>query len=762
MRRVIALTVAGGLILIPAAVAAAAGSPEPDAAAAGAATSASAAVSATADTGQSAEPPQGSEPAPRLLDQQLVVATLDPSGLPEQASVINRLVARDLPEQQILLPTSTTDVRYLNRSGLPTLANDGVVVDIGGPGQTSVMTQAVFGKPLPIALHAEYATTGQHAEAIDPAEVPGSSGELAIDYQVTNTSVEKQEISYSDSAGNLTRTTQPVFAPFAGVLQATLPSGVELLRAPGAIVNTDSDGRTQLLWNLVLYPPLGDYVQNAKILVRSSNMAIPAVTMQVTPVTSGQDPSAGFATELLKSSVDGNAKLAAGLDDIDEAAAKVAAGAAQLAAGMRKLKSGSAQLSDAMNGKLAPGARKLASGAAAVASGAALVAAGLGKLSGASGLPAAVSAAQQLADAVAQIADKVGAASDPPIPFPPDPNKITLVQAIRASMRGSEVARDGAAVIAAELLTLAAQVGSLGIQATTVAGQAQSAADTIDGVYTANCPGLGVSICASLDSARTNARAAQTGATGIATSAAAIAVSLGVQQVRETALSAGLGLLVRALDQIEDGLLQVSVALRSGNAASPGVYEGLVALVAGLEAAAQSATKLSDGADATADGSQQVAVGAADEAVGVALAAQATDVLDQSAGQLADGSDALADGSKQLRADGTSRMYAQVVDASKEPALASAYLEAADARASSALPYGPPEGAVGEIAYVYTLQPPPSSSRTNLAIVGLVAVFATGAAVLAIQRLRRTRSQPPGRPPADPAREPGSFWPFPS
>jgi hypothetical protein len=64
---------------------------------------------------------------------------------------------------------------------------------------------------------------------------------------------------------------------------------------------------------------------------------------------------------------------------------------------------------------------------------------------------------------------------------------------------------------------------------------------------------------------------------------------------------------------------------------------------------------------------------------------------------------AVASGARSLQEDGTAPAAEGVLDASAEPALADAWLTAASARAADALPYGPPTGAVGNVAYVLTL-----------------------------------------------------------
>lgn len=94
-------------------------------------------------------PVVAADPEAALVNEELVVAQVDASGLPVEATLYSRLVARDFPVGQVRDPSSTTDVTYIDRRGAPATDGDAVLVDIGGNGQTSVTTRATFDKPFP-------------------------------------------------------------------------------------------------------------------------------------------------------------------------------------------------------------------------------------------------------------------------------------------------------------------------------------------------------------------------------------------------------------------------------------------------------------------------------------------------------------------------------------------------------------------------------------------------------------------------------------
>lgn len=678
-----------------------------------------------------------------LLNDQLVVADLDTNGLPTKAQFINRLVSTNLPKQQINPTTATDDVRYVDRGGAPKLQGTGVLVEVGGPGMQTVTTQANFGEPLPVALHAEYVRNGQ---AVDPSTVTGASGKVTIKYTATNTVVKKEQISYKNAAGKKTSVEEPVFAPFAGALQVTIPPGAKLIDAPDAVSNTSQDGKTELLWNLLLSPPMGSYQQTVQLTMSADTIQLPALTMEVTPITTKQDPAGGFASTMIDKSVSGNTEMAAGLATLDSSAAKLASGAAKLATGLNEMSSGTKLLASGEK-KLARGAAsaevgsaELAVASAALSDGLVALASGLDEMAGASGLPAAVSNTGKLVTAVNEIASGVGPVSDCIASWPKNSSIPSAPPANMSLIKLACLAEDGAKVLtlgANGLVTLMEATADLiKGSSTSVYEQADAAADAAQSAFTAGgCPGP--AFCTDLQDAIDAATAAKTGAA---------AANTGLQLEIDGAqlLAGGLGVMTTALGYVADGLKEVSVALKSGNAKSPGVYEGLVQLQAGLEDAAAAAQKLSSGADDAETGSQKITTGQVGLTYGLdALTAGAVKSaagaakLNTSAQEAASGGSELASGASELQTAGTSQILAKVVDASAEPALAQAYFAAATKMADAATPYAPPNNAQGRVAYVYTMTPPEPKPAVDwpVVILCLLAVVALG--ILTSVRIRR-------------------------
>ena len=730
--------------------------------------------------------------SPGVMSQQVVFSELAPSGLPVTSQIVTRVITNDQPYGQVSIPTATNELHFVDRRGTPQVDGDNALVLMGGDGQSEVTLGASFQLPLPVAMHAEYAIDGV---AVDAGSVAGS-GQMTLTYTVTNTVVKDETITYADSSGKQMSQQQKVFAPFTGTLSATLPPGMAMVSTPAAVVNTDERGNTVVTWNLVLYPPLGNYQQTLSFTVASAELSVPAVAMQVAPVTQSQAPAVGFAAGLIDSSVTGNETLTSGLTELDTNALAVASGAAQLSDGLVQVASGTQTLSDTVSSQLLPGAQGVASGASQSATGSAQLATGiqssatgasqlasglselttglqqisdgLDTLAGPSGLPASVTASKSLATAVAKVADAVGspAGAGDCAGDPADLSKtMTLVELSNVTCAASDALQGVADSIAT---SLSGEVPVL-VGAATDAG---TAAATVGGVYQSACVDtstLSGPQCAALLSA-------QSSATDAKDAAASSATVVGTQAAKAAGVATGLTGLTRALTGMSEGLGAVSVALRSGSAASPGVYEGLTQLTAGLEAAVVAVTSLADAASTAADASAQLSTGADELATGLDAASEGSSQLARGDAQLATGaasvaegtgqvssgldqvntgaqeaataSEQLASGSASLESEGTATILQSVITSSEDPAFAQAYLNAVNSMVDAAAPYAAPQGGTTRVAYVSALTPPAGAGMKpqaqSWAMFGLIGIIVLALGTLAVRRVQRVS-------PVDPA-----------
>lgn len=647
--------------------------------------------------------PGMAKPEPQLVNEELVVATLDASGLPTDATLYSRVVARDYPRGEVRDPSSTTELGYVDRRGAPDTDGEAVLVTVGGAGETAVTTQAAFTKPLPIAVHAQYQ---QGPDVLPPADVEGIDGQVRIRYTVTNTTAKEEVIRYRDASGRWTVRKEPVFAPFVGTLIATLPAGVTLLEAPNAVRSTTPDGRTQLQWNLVLYPPMGNYQQDVEVLVSGDPVGIPSLSMQAVPVTGKQSPTLSFSTDLLSASVQGNEDLAGGLTDLNDATATLATGANRLTRGLSELGSGTSTLAQQVNAILVPGSQQLAQGALDVAKaqrraargandlakGQREAAKGANKLADAQAkaadgtrsayagaqsledaaarlsdgllslydglqellkpgaLPAARDSADQLSQAVLRIRDVIGSPNDPDIGFPPTQGS-TLIQAVRAAKKAAGVSAAGSQKVQSNLKDIAATLADLSQQAVAASTSAASAELKAASVYAQACgvaPVLDAATCATLQQAVADAGVARQATGDIAFGVGGQSGKVMEQAIATTAITASLAGMAAIFGYLDVALAGISGALVSGTTSPPGIYEGLQALTDGLTATINGLVALSNGAAQSTGGAQLIAQGTQDLSQGLDDLAAGTDELSQGSADLAQGSNDLAEGSEQL------------------------------------------------------------------------------------------------------------------
>ena len=738
-------------------------------------------------------PPAAVE-GPNLENDELVLATLEPSGLPTDAVLVSTVTARGGPPRVVDDPASTVNVTYLNRRGSPQIGAGVVHVQVGGDGATTAVTEATFDKPLPVALHAEYRIDG---EVVAPTDVLGAAGDMTVTYTVTNTTAEQTEVRYTDGSGEQRSAQVPVFIPFAGTLDVLLPRGQDVVEAVGAVRSADAQGRTLLRYPVLLAPPIGDVQATAVVRVRTSDAATPLTTLDVVPETSETDPATGFSASALVGAVEGNTELAEGLGELGEKTTVLAEGAEVVANGSDDLASGTAVLADQVGGALLAGSEaldrgaaalvdgtgQLATGLAAVGSGADEVAlglvglssgldelaAGLRGLAADDGLPRAAAAASGLTTAAEQIADGVGSSDDGAWPPPalvadrlpdlpdvdldtldpaslgdltveelaalvsslvPDPDTVdawgadvpapTLVQSVRLLERATRLL----ALVSVALVDSVHEQSSALADAGTSSAAAAAGAAALSTQVCGPAPTLTPEQCATLGAVAEQSRAA-TAATARAAKAAA------VQKTLAAGLAAGLTGLDAALGLVEDAVLDLSTALRSGDVDDPGLVEGLDlleqglaetlsavdlllagadaagegsdALAAGADALSAALDDAADGAGALAQGVGDLAFGTSEQADGVAALASGADGLAAGARAAATGSAQVADGLQELGDEGIDAVEQAVRDAVDEPALAAAWLDATDRRAADALPYGPPDDAVGHAAYRLTM-----------------------------------------------------------
>jgi putative membrane protein len=198
-------------------------------------------------------------------------------------------------------------------------------------------------------------------------------------YHVENTFSKQQTVTYTDTAGKSRTASTELQLPLVGQLGIQLPNTFKSVSAPNGVVQTDPDGVNRILFNLVLFSPLGAPTQDVTFTATGSG----APTAELVATTVNPSATAGL------SSASQAANATAQQDDFWTSFATGGnGGLTQLADGVGKMVAGLTAL--------APGAHKLADGLKAAVDGA-------NKLD--AGTKSAYTGSKQLSTGIGQIHD---------------------------------------------------------------------------------------------------------------------------------------------------------------------------------------------------------------------------------------------------------------------------------------------------------------------------------------------------------------------
>lgn len=599
----------------------------------------------------------------------------------------------------VILPT----VALAADGGAPTIrstiGSDGTIKDTTQ--YTPDGAESGFDGDMPLSMSIGHTTAG---------------GQQSFAYHVENTFSKTQSLTYTDTAGTIHKTGIQLQLPLVAQLGVDVPASMGAIDAGTATVTTTPDGTRHVLWNFVLFTPLGSPVQD--VTLTAAKNGTPVAELRATSVdpsstpglsASGQAATASYQQDdfwaqyasganggltLIK---DGLSQLLAGIIDGADGAKQLADGSAEAYAGSQDLSDGIGQIFDGQGaltsglfkitdgqGDLTQGLKKihtgqgdLTDGISQIHDGQASLTDGLGLISGgltqvvdpATGLPAAVAGIQQVIDGIDN------ATNDPVA----DPDLVDGVDAVIAGI--------GSAAASGTLLNGIALVqGGL--------GQLQAGIETNAGcavsVLTKLMNGTAGEANPCVTGGILPPLPAMTDPFAIAVMSGLISQFQAVADGTDPTLTTAFTGLNGGLDLVSDGLSAIKAGLSTGDLTDPGIREGLLiakgglqqiksgvstavtgldALNTGAASALVGSQQLTDGSADALDGSQQLTDGSGDALAGSRkLRAGSADAADGSQ-QLTDGSGEAFDGSKDLVdglgqiADGQAQVAAGLPDA---------------------------------------------------------------------------------------------------
>ena len=482
--------------------------------------------------------------------------------------------------------------------------------------------------------------------------VSGSSSTYS--YHVENTFSKTQSVTYTDTAGKSHTTTAELQLPLVAQLGIELPKTFTNVTSPTGVVQIDPDGVSRVLFNLVLFSPLGAPSQD--VTFTASGSGVPTAELAATAVNpastaglsqasqdataSGQQADfwASFASGGnggLTQLADGVAKMVAGLNQL-------APGAHQLADGIKAAGAGAVELDNGTKSAY-DGSKKIATGTKDAHTGSGQLTTGLGQIN--TGQTALTAGLAQINGGLAQLDDKT-------------PGKglqaaVDGVKAIEAGIQQVLVGLQGAggSVTAPKTIdgtTPSVLLGIAGAQQAVhnmiqplfndvVALKTLLATDaTLQGVY-----GTDAAFKSALDQLLTDAGTD----------------ALPVNTPGQPAAGGVLAHVDAGLASLYTGVATITTGLNShapgtfGSTDKGGVDYGLLALLdpkAGLPAAVAGIDQLTTGSASALSGSQQLTAGSGQALTGSKALTSGLGQLETGTAQLADGLGKLSAGQHQV------------------------------------------------------------------------------------------------------------------
>jgi putative membrane protein len=475
-------------------------------------------------------------------------------------------------------------------------------------------------------------------------------------YHVENTFSKTQDVTYTDTQGVKHTTSTTVQLPLVGQLGVTLPKAFTNVAAPSAVVTTDPDGTNRILWNLVLFSPLGSPTQDLTFTANGNGVPTSElVATSVNPATTAglsqaqQDATAAsqqddFWQGYASGGNGGLTQLASGTSQMISGLKQLSAGAHTLNDGLKTAQAGANQL-DAGTKSAYTGSQALTAGVTKIHAGQAKLTSGLKTIDGVlqqfadstSGLPAAAVGAHGVMDGVDALKTLyIGTDAGS------DPSKWTGLLGGLALVKGGVLELQ--AGVQASANCTATILNAL-ISAAHSAGEAQPCLTSTGGVYpfdttqiTGNTATLVGGVAASFTAVATDA--------GDASPATAL-TPLDTFNPGITALLNGLALVRAGLTHPAGaaGASDPGGALELLSLLSTGLH---TKLVPGLDAAAAGAVPLAAGADSALAGSVALTSGSSDATAGATKLTSGLGQLSTGQHQVATGLPAAVSGSGQI------------------------------------------------------------------------------------------------------------------
>ncbi|GAA4355401.1 hypothetical protein [Angustibacter luteus] len=413
-----------------------------------------------------------------VSNTETIQAHLDATGKVKDKRVYEQLALTGSGKVEVSNPVSTDGLRNLDGFKGFDVKDGNMIANVDVNGEKRLRSVSNFTKDIPLTVEVSYTLDGK---PVKPGDVVGKSGDLGVNYKVTNTTGKSGSVTFDDGTGKQVTKDEQVVIPMVGSLSTQLPSNFTEVASKQANIAGDGNGGTKLSFTMTLFPPIGSETAEFGYTARISDGVIPPASISALPLNPLESPSFSGGAESYKSGAATGAQLTDGAIQIDSNLLKLRDGANTLVAGLIKLQAGAHKLNDGLandaapgaalladgasqlntgvgvlvkgtktakagSAKLAVGANLLAKGSAGLADGSDQVAAGAGDLAdglglivdGIDSLPTDIQSDpdfQRLQGALTTMQNKIGNSSDVPQPVQADTTLLGAINGVRYGLR---------------------------------------------------------------------------------------------------------------------------------------------------------------------------------------------------------------------------------------------------------------------------------------------------------------------------------------
>jgi putative membrane protein len=296
----------------------------------------------------------------KVVNTETVQVYTSSSGQVQNRRVYEQLALTGNGPVDLSNPVSTDHLRNLDGFSGFTVKGGDQLVKTSVDGEKKLRTVSNFDGKLPLDVSVAYKLDGK---PVQPGDVVGKSGHLAVTFTVQNITGRPQQVSFDDGQGGTVTKTVQVPIPIVGSLTTTAPASFTNVHSDSANMAGDGKGGTQLSFTMTLFPPIGSDTAVFGYDADITDGVVPRAEVSALPVDPLQSPTFKSAAGSYKGGADTGVQLTDGATQIDGNLLKLRDGAAKLLAGLLQLRDGAGQLRDGLTVSALPGSQRLAEGA---------------------------------------------------------------------------------------------------------------------------------------------------------------------------------------------------------------------------------------------------------------------------------------------------------------------------------------------------------------------------------------------------------------